>query len=260
MYFYIFEQPKSISGAKQHTKIKDYLSSIGIPGQYNTASPARSAEEITTMGLERGFNTIVAVGSDHIVNKIAKVVSASDKAVLGVIPTDENQSISRLINTKSWKDACDSLKQRFLTTTKLMYLPPNKFFITDAQIYSQGENLTTLVLDSRCQIQFNFTQIIIHPGMTIEITDNNYRRNVITKGINWLLGKEIKPNAYSIFHAKKFSITSKKSLFVLVNREIVAKSPFSMEIKEKSLKIITIRSMITLNQEKENKSYENKQE
>lgn len=255
MYFYIFEQPKGISFAKQQTKIKEYIASIGISGQFNGASPARSAEEIATMGLERGFNTIVVVGSDHIVNKVAKILAQSEKAVLGVVPIDENQSISRLIGTSNWKEACDSLKQRFLTTTKLMYLPPNKYFITDAQIYSQGDNPTILTINNNFQAKFFFTEIVIHPGMRVEVIDRNFGVSKLQRSFNWLMGKPQPVAAYSIFNASKITLNSKKSVFIFVNKEIIAKSPLSMEIKQKLLKIITIRSMIVLNQEtKENQS------
>lgn len=261
MYFYIFEQVKGINCAKQYNKIKEYIATIGISGQYNTESPARSAEEIATMGLERGFNTIVVVGTDHIVNKVAKILSQANNAVLGVIPIDENQSICRLIGTTSWKEACDALKQRYLKTTNLTYLPPNKYFITDAQIYSQGDNPTTLTINGKCQANFQFTEIIIRPGMIIEIIDSNYGISKFTKSMNWLFGKPQPIGAKSIFNAKKIALTGKKSLFILVNKEIVAKSPLSMEIIDKVLKIITIRSMMNLNQEnKENQSVQINQE
>jgi diacylglycerol kinase family enzyme len=94
MYYYIFESAKNTSQKNLHEKIKDYLGFLGIAGETMTVSPARSVEELTQMGIEKKYSTIVAVGGDVLINKIASLIQGTE-IVLGIIPIEASEQINK---------------------------------------------------------------------------------------------------------------------------------------------------------------------
>lgn len=249
MYFYIVEQPKSVATSRLHARIREYLNSIGIYGEFALASPARTAEELASMAITKGYNTIVVIGSDLTVNKVARVIASAEKTVMGIIPIDPNQYSCQLVGTTDWRLACDALKARQLGRVNLNFIPPNKYFITDAAIFSQADNPTDLVVDNEFIAKFTFTQLRIHPNLIIELFDEGFGSSKLQKGINWLFGRQPRQAAYSVFHGIDIRLSAKKPLFVVLGSEIVAKTPLSIELKPEGLKIITISGTIQTNQQ-----------
>lgn len=250
MYFYILERPKNSNTKRLYERIREYIGQIGILGEFALSSPARSPEEIAEMGIQKGYNTIVVIGSDVTVNKVAKVIAQHPSVVLGVIPIDEEQTVSHIIGTTQWKEACEILKIRRLKNLGINFLPPNKYFITDAFIYSEGNISTTININDQYLLDFNFTKIIIRANLTLEIYDEKFGNNLITQKINWFLGRHQEIKAYSVFHPNFFTLTSKKPLFIVLNNEVVARSPLRLDRKENLLKIIIKNDTIVLNSDK----------
>ena len=125
--------------ASWQEKVKDTLGDLGIAGETVFPSPARTIEELASLGILKGYSTIVAVGSEKIVNKIvtALINQKSNKdTVLGVIPEDYTSKIAKRIGVSDYKEACQALKYRKLETVDACCIEPNKYFMTEAVIDS----------------------------------------------------------------------------------------------------------------------------
>ena len=97
------------------------------------SSPARSAEEVAEMALERGYTTIVAVGGDLMVNRLANVL-AGTQAALGVIPYELSNDLSQLFFGQDLKTACQGLRQRKTSFIDLGTIAPDKYFLSDISL------------------------------------------------------------------------------------------------------------------------------
>src|SRR5688500_15715671 len=99
MYYYIVDPPQSAQTPKIAQRLQELITPMGISGEIGIASPARSAEELTYMGVDKGYTTIVAVGGEHLVNIISSIVinESKERIAIGIIPLDAGRIIPLLI-------------------------------------------------------------------------------------------------------------------------------------------------------------------
>jgi diacylglycerol kinase family enzyme len=76
------------------------------------------------------------------------------------------------------------------------------------------------------------------------IIDETQDGNFLTKAWGWLSGKEAPESNVSILKGKKIKINTTESIPVLINSEVVAKTPISVRTKFRALKIIVERDKI----------------
>src|SRR3989304_6363352 len=118
---------------------KDLSGDLGIAGEAVSPSAARTIEELTHLGVVKGYSTIVACGSEMLVNKVITVLATEKMAketVLGIIPDDFNSLLAERLGLKDIFSACNALKYRKLETINLCLIEPNKYFLTEAIIES----------------------------------------------------------------------------------------------------------------------------
>lgn len=246
MYYYILESAGKKSEVWQE-KVKNILGDLGIAGETVSPSPARTIEELASLGIVKGYSTIVAVGSEKIVNKVATAIinqKENNDVVLGVIPENFDSPIARKIQVKDLKGACETLKTRKLQTTDACFIEPNKYFLTEATIETNGP-AEAYLLTSDIQTSVMFNKIIIKPGLEITVIDDLSSQN--KKSIfGFLFGKkETKENTNSFFHAKRFQIeTPGQIMAIKADGEIITKTPIILQNRPKVLKIIVARDII----------------
>lgn len=236
------DSPKNPSDKKTQEKIKDYLGLLGIAGETVLVSPARSAEELTSMGLEKKYSTIVAIGGDRLVNKIATLIQGTD-TVLGVIPIEASEIIQNLIGTNDIKQACENLRFRKLKEVNLAHIEPNKYYLTDALIINDKPFNAQVTIDD-FYFEAQATEINVDANLNLTIKDQPAQNGFMQKLFGFLGGKENQVNNISSFHGKKIKINTSELLPVIIDAEIVAKTPIAVKIKQKALKIITGRDKI----------------
>jgi len=239
------ESPKAKIVSRQE-KIKDILGDLGIAGETVSPSAARTIEELTHLGIIKGYSTIVAVGPESLVNKVITVLATQKEAkdvVLGIIPDDFNSQIARKIGVKDLYAACEALKNRKLETVDLCLLEPNKYFLTDGtietffnqEIYFSIENLQGKALANK---------VIIKPGLEVFFYDKSLQGSPLSSFWRWLFGKE-KPDIYSsFFKTKRLRIESQNSLSLKVAGQTLAKTPLTLHNRSRLLKIIAARDRI----------------
>ncbi|EKD56475.1 MAG: Diacylglycerol kinase catalytic region [uncultured bacterium] len=260
MYYYIFEQPKGLSEKNLQKKIKDSLGLLGLAGETANVSPARTTEELVDIALAKEYNTIVAVGSDQLINKVASLIIGKD-VVLGIIPIKTSDIINKIIGLDNIEDAYRALKKRFLKIVDLAYLYPGSYFITKAGIKSEKPVELELEID-----QFKSTVMVtdlsvISPAintvksnhseleqsdnrLNIYLTNKNKQPYDIVKFFNKAIGKDVIDKVSSVFRARKFIINSTSPIPIVIDGKIVDKTPVIFTTKPKVLKIITNRAKI----------------
>jgi len=245
MYYYIME-PAGKKNSVWQEKVKDILGDLGIAGETVVPSSARTIEELTTLGLVKGYSTIVAVGSEKIVNKIVDCIVNQKEVkdvVLGIIPEDYESVMAKKIRVKDIREACNTLKQRKLETADVCLIEPNKYFLTEAVISSSRARDAYLITpEIKAGVVFN--EIIIRPGLEIKIIDNSFSDS--KKGLlGWIFNKKADERGTSSFHGTYAKIEALDGgAPVKVENEIIAKTPIVCYNRPKALKIISSRDTI----------------
>lgn len=245
MYYYIME-PAGRKMELWQDKVKDILGDLGIAGETVVPTAARSIEELTSLGIVKGYTTIVAVGSEKLVNRVITAIMNQKNArdvVLGIIPENYNSLLAKYVEVSNLNEACDSLKYRKLKTIDLCSVEPNRYFITQAKIESQKTAYAYLTLDD-IKAGLNFNKIVIKPGLDILIEDLSVKKPTI-KFFGRLFGKKETDIYSSHFRSKTVKIeTPDVSLSVEVDNDIISKTPISCQNRSKVLKLITKRDTI----------------
>ena len=249
MYYYITEAGNAKTAAWQE-KIKDILGDLGIAGETVSPTPARTIEELASLGIIKGYSTIVAVGSEKLVNKIVTALinqQGGKETVLGVIPSNFEGMLAHRIGARDLKEACQALKLRKLQTIDACQIEPNKYFLTEAVIESMRSTDAYITMDE-IQAGLIFNRIVIKPGLKIQIFDES--RETVNKFRQFwarIFGKtfEAKDIYTSTFASKKIKIeTLGRILPVKVDDEIVTKTPMVCAARPKALKIVVARDIV----------------
>jgi diacylglycerol kinase family enzyme len=249
MYYYIMEAGSAKLAAGQE-KIKDILGDLGIAGETVSPTPARTIEELASLGIMKGYSTIVAVGSEKLVNKIVTAIinqTGGKETVLGVIPSDFNGQLAKRIGVRDVKEACQALKFRKLETIDACQIDPNKYFLTEA-IVETGRSVDAYLRLDEIQAGLIFNKIIIKPGLEIEVIDQSQESVNRFKGF-WakLFGKKVETKDIytSFFQSQTLKLeTLGKILPVKVDDEIITKTPVICSARPKALKIVVARDTI----------------
>jgi len=258
MYYYIFEQPRNGNDRKVHDKVRIALENNSIYGENCVASPARSADELTEMGFNKGANTIVAVGSDKHINKIVNTIKLLERGlnrnvVLGVIPTDESSTIKERFRISTIDDACDALKKRRYTTVTLGYIEGVRYFLSSAEMHSASPVKISMRAD-RWHSSHDITDLIIFSDLTFSFYNSLGHKKGISKLVAWMVGGQSGAEEISIFHSRTLQISSGVILPVSIEGEVVTKTPFIVYKMPKALKVIIKRDkFITGNNVEESK-------
>lgn len=254
MYYYIFDirQCKNKSHAE---KIKDYLSVLGIGGEYVFPSQARTAAELVKDALSRDFSTIVAIGNDKLINNIATEL-VGEKAAFGIIPLNASPLINQMVNGFDWKLAASNLRYRKIREVKLGQMENGRHFLTEVQLDISTPANVTLEFESFIA-QARAKKLIIsnfNPNNDKKETDmldifmsseNPNEAGILKKLIHYFDGDGKESNLKdSFFRAPKVRIFSHKNLNFTIDKEIVAPTPQLICTSPKPLRLIVNREIV----------------
>ncbi len=253
MYYYIFDV-KRCRKKSQIDLIKNQLSSFGISGEYTYIAPNQSAEALTENALSKGYNTIVAVGSDDLINSVANVLIGR-KEVLGILPLSASDELCSLIGCKDWQDAAEILRFRRIKDINIGKVANGKHF------------LTTLYLDttSPVEITVEFKDFILQSYVK-NLMISNYHPEIQKKYSDYLdvviesiknqpsgllnrLNRFIKPAAenkgdnITFIRAKSIRIFTKTPSPFVSGDKIIAKTPQLVESSEETVRIIVAKNI-----------------
>jgi len=241
MYYYIFQSPKNFSENKIHERIKNMLTTLGIAGESTLVSPARNATELAIMGVEKGYNTIVAIGNDEIINEVASTIQNTG-AVLGIIPINASNEIIEILGTNDLKGACDALQKRHLKTINMGSLEPNIYFISSIVISSDKPLSIQAEIDDYYFSTYA-NRVIINNNLGISVEDYE-KESSFLKNLFKAFNKEPEIVKNSFFSAHRLRLRTNEITPVKIGDLTIAKTPIVAYKKPEALKIIQYYSNI----------------
>jgi len=258
MYYYIFEPAKNNKEINLQEDIKAILQKDQVAGEFVTLSLAENPDDLAKIGLRRGYSTIVAVGSDSLINRIASSLINTDYA-LGAVPTNSNSSILKMINVKDYSEACQALPARKIARIDTIIINQNHSLISKAKIRTKNEKQELIKVDfnGHFQTEVRLPEIVIS---NIGISSNRSKitaayqdglldiyipaKSQVKGGILSIFSrlKQEPKSQGSIFHPKKVKISSQKKIEVIFDdKPINTSTPFQIEVVNSSLNLITKR-------------------
>ncbi|MEK7171231.1 MAG: diacylglycerol kinase family protein [Patescibacteria group bacterium] len=240
MYYYILEPPSSRAVRQTYQRLRDLLTNLGIAGEMVAASPARTPEELSIMGLEKGYSTIVAVGGDAFVGRIAQ--SIIGQSVLGVIPVGEAVQISQIIGTDNMRSAAEFLKFRRLSTFNTVLTDSEATIFLDSVIEPTKLAKVNFVIDGKLRGYAYFNKLTITRNLEIKIESSHHIEAKKILGLFSVGGRVI--GSESVFRGKNVRLVTEPDLPVTVSRVPITKTPIQLQLTQNSLKVITRRGSI----------------
>lgn len=240
MYYYILESAQSRAVRQQYQRLRDILTNLGIVGEIVVASPARTPEELTVMGIEKGYSTIVAVGGDYHINAVA--ASLIGRSVLGIIPINAGREITELIGVSELRGAAESLKHRRLSEVSTVLIEPDIPIFLQARIYSAKLAKISLVIDNKLRAYTYFNELIVNRALEIFLASEHRVEKKKLWGIFTVGGDVIRSE--SLFHARSLKIVTDPELTMTIAGQQIATTPLQLRLVPNSLKIITKRGTI----------------
>jgi hypothetical protein len=252
MYYYIFDI-KQCKNKAQAERIKDYLSELGIGGEYVFPSQARTAKELVNDALGRNFSTIVAIGSDNIISEVAQEL-VGGKAAFGILPINASDSINDLISGRDWRQAAKNLRFRKIKECFLGCFENGHHFLTSTELSINSPINLTLEFDDFIA-QSRTSKITVSnlsgepsdqdPVLKIEmVSENQAEGNIIGKIFRYLDSASKNPELKkSLFFCHRLRIFSQKKANFIINNQAVAATPQLITISRKKLRLIVNREV-----------------
>jgi len=241
MYYYILESPANRATRQTYQKLRDILTNLGIAGEMVAASPARTPEELTAMGIEKGYSTIVAVGGDHHINQVA--TSIMDRAVLGIVPINATRQVTELIGLTDIRTAAETLKHRRLMTVPTVYIEPDLLLFLNAEIIPPKLAKISLVVDNRVRAFAYFNRAVVNRSLEIMIESTHLTEPKKVLGLFKTGGSVVRSE--SLFHGKSVTLRTDPELPLLVAGRQIGKTPANLRLLPESLKLITRRGTVS---------------
>ena len=250
MYYYIYD---ALLNDKKYTasvhKIENRLMQLGISGRIEKLTILKNLKEIVEDAVKKGAETIVAVGSDDIVSRIVSVLP-SFNVTFGIIPIGPNNKIAKMFGIPEGDPACDVLSARI--TEKIDLGKANQaYFITSLEI-PQSKDVIVDCGDYNISARSNNSSINIY-NINTDQKSSGYGDYSSSPKDGWLEAVFVSPkqnwslinifkkeySSNSIFPFKKLKIKcSAESLPVIADGQITFKTPVTVEVAPKKLKVI----------------------
>jgi diacylglycerol kinase family enzyme len=247
MYYYIFDI-KKCKKRSLVTDIKNYLSTLGISGEFAYPSAAYTTEELVDLGLSKKYNTIVGIGGDEIANKIAAKL-CGNSAALGLIPLEASSDLEDLIGAKNWKEAAENLRFRKINEIKIGKTANGCAFLTNL----------TLDLKMPTEVTIEFKDFLVQAKAS-SLTISNFNPAVekigpdyldlvlesvdprepafLTKISSFFGGKKNENMNMSLFRGRSLRLFTNSQVPLVAGGEAIAKTPQLIETSDDNLRLI----------------------
>ncbi len=277
MYYYIVESAKRAEFEKIELKIKEILTNFDILGEFNFIDNLLDVDDAVKAGVGKGFSTIVAVGGDILVNKIA-VNLVSSKTAIGILPLEESV-LSTALGLGNWKTACEILAARrvlmmdtgtindkyFISEIMSSHSPDFPPVAKSKSIFSKilgagngqppSEKIPVdIEIENNYQVHSEVSGLVVSNIRPFGSDLDSVRHSMIDNSLHLSFSdrvdspevynslnnspKFLEKNNISLFHANQIDIRSEKPLFFFSGQEVIARTPASIQIIPQSLKII----------------------
>jgi diacylglycerol kinase family enzyme len=214
-------------------KIETRTTDLGIGGKKRRMDILKNMAELVKEVIDKGAETIVAVGNDETFTQMVNIV-ASSNITLGYIPLTRPNKIAKALGIPLGELACEVLSNRLVETIDLGKVNHSYFFSS---------------LETKGQIVLSFGKCRITPLENQKVNIYNFAPHLFKK--NGILETVISsPSIFlgtirdSFFPVKKIKIDSqikKEPIVVTVDQNRILKTPLLVEVLPKKLKMIVGR-------------------
>jgi diacylglycerol kinase family enzyme len=247
MYYYIIDPPKGLQTAKIAQRLQELVTPMGISGEISIATPARSAEELTYMGIDKGYTTLIAVGGEELANTVATILmnESREKIAFGIIPLNAGYLIPSMIGVANndIRMGVEVIKQRHLDLVDLVQIGTKRFMFTEAVIAAARKVKMILEIDQlyKVELEADYLHLSNDLILTVQAADPQtmFKKTLSLIGLN--------ASAESIssqFHGKQMRLVAHEPVPVLVAGQVVAKTPTTFTRVQGALKLITPRAIL----------------
>jgi len=260
MYYYIFEPAQNKGEVNRQEDIKAILQKNQVAGEFVTLSLAEKPQDLAKIGLRRGFSTIVGVGNNSLINQVARALINTDYT-LGIVPIDPKSSFLKMIGAKDYEEACLALPKRRVTRIDTALINNQHSLVTQAIIRpkSRQPELIRINFENHYRTEVRLNEILIS-NIGVNLKAQKIRNSThddlvdiyipakanIRRGI-WAVFSRLKQENRekgSLFHVKKGTIESRKTLEMIIDSRIIGSSPFEIQSVPRSLNIIVKREEV----------------
>lgn len=251
MFFYLYDkitQDKKLEGLL--TQIEHRLIDLGINGRVERMSVFKNMRELIEGAIKREAHTVVAVGNDHTFTKAVAAVAPFPAVSLGFIPIVSDTVFGKLLGIPSGPEACDILSKRLTQSVDLGRIQKT-FFITSAELSSQSSfsvscnglySISAKRLGTAIRID-NIGPVLTHgTGRLANATDGELEIILTPPATKSFFATQ--SEAPSVFPTTHTKITAAESCGVLVDGEVVAKTPCEVEVIPHGIKLIVGKSRL----------------
>lgn len=249
MYYYIFDVRKC-KNRRQIELIKDHLSSLGISGEFVIPDRIRPARDLAEQGVFKGYSTIVAIGSDDLIDEVAAVMLSKQQA-FGIVPLKASDNIMKAIGVTSWEEAATSLRYRKITDTRVGILNEKHVFFSYCEVDLERPASLTVEFENYL-VQSKARELYIANTMPGLKKKNPEMLDVIMRSVDpksdtlWGRLKKVVGNApgskekdLTIIRSDGLRLFSPRQLSILVDGRPFAKTPATFGISQKTIRLIT---------------------
>lgn len=249
MYYYLQESTANWNERKLLEKFKKLVGQFGIAGESVSPSPARTIDELVTIGLEKNYSTFVGVGSDLFLNKVASSLInqrgnfGGERVVLGLVPTDLQGDIAAWLGYRSIESAAAALKSRKVASVDVPLIEPSKYFIAPLRI--KGSKVFSFKLATAgYTIDTQAASLSIDRNLRVMISGTPTQNQLVGRLKHFFTGKQSENVADSQLRSNQLRIETLDTIPVYLHSEMIAKTPVSLKIVPQALNLITERGTI----------------
>jgi diacylglycerol kinase family enzyme len=253
MYYYIFDLKKCRKNS-QVTDIKNYLSALGISGEFTYPSAAYTTEELVELGLSKKYNTIVGIGGDEIANKIASRLCGKPEA-MGIIPLEASEDLMSLIGCNSWKEGAESLRYRKILEMRIGQTANGSAFLTNLSLDIKSPTDVTLEFRDY-MVQTRAAKMLVsnyHPDidkigedhLDIVLHSVGPKPKGFLSQVSAIFGGNKEDEQYSLFRARSFRLFTNSQVPLICGDQIVAKTPQLIESSDEDLRLIVGKKRVS---------------
>jgi len=223
-------------------KIENRLANFEINGKTTRMSKLKSIEDNINDEIKKGAGNIIVAGDDSSVRKVVNIIANYENIVLGIIPLGYNIEISKLLGIPYGEEACEVLSSRKIEKIDLGKIN-NKFFISEIFFKKGNVEINCDGMYTIKSIEKNIVKICNMCAHKKKINYFNPKDGFLEILIEQqqtvfdrLMKKEKKEE--SIFQIKKALVNGKNSFALSTDGEMSVKTPFTIGIAPRKLKII----------------------
>ena len=250
MYYYIYDSflEENKEYAKLLSKIETQVNNIGLTGERTRITSIKKIDQLVLEAADKGYDPIIIVGRDHTFSAAASALAKADKKTrLAFVPTEKNSIIAGLLGVNQ-ENAIITLSRRLVKRVPLACANGHYFLanvlcnVTPEEKRGWWQRFVKkvvstpfepeLVLDETFSIKAKATDVVIHPGFSI---------NRLKIKLNLQHQKSKTQKSFmekSIFWPNKVRINCKEPVPVTIDGRKISRTPLEVKLTSNAVNLI----------------------